>query len=54
MKQPYLRYILLVSLTIQFMGLTAQESLELNDKEYFHTRGLDVTVFSDYYPEEQC
>lgn len=51
MKLPYLRYILLVLLAIQFPGLTAQESLQLNDKEYFHTRGLDVTVFSDYYPD---
>ena len=28
-----------------------QETLTLNEKEYFHTNGLDVTVFSDYYPD---
>ena len=32
-------------------GLSAQESLKLNDQEYFHAPGLDITVFSDYYPE---
>ena len=31
--------------------LTAQDALKLNDKEYFHRDGLDVTFFSDYYPE---
>ena len=31
--------------------LAAQEALKLNDKEYFHREGLDVTFFSDYYPE---
>ena len=51
MKLPSFCYILIVFLAIQFPGLTAQESLQLNDKEYFHTRGLDVTVFSDYYPD---
>jgi len=51
MKLSYLRFILLVSLTVQISVLNAQESLQLNDKEYFHTRGLDVTVFSDYYPD---
>ena len=31
--------------------LSAQEALQLNEKEYFHKAGLDVTFFSDYYPE---
>jgi endoglucanase len=31
--------------------LSAQNALRLNDSEYFHKQGLDVTVFSDYYPE---
>lgn len=31
--------------------LSAQDPLKLNDKEYFHKTGLDVTFFSDYYPE---
>lgn len=31
--------------------LFAQEPLKLNDKEYFHKDGLDITFFSDYYPE---
>ena len=31
--------------------LTAQDALKLNEKEYFHRQGLDVTFFSDYYPE---
>ncbi len=40
------------SLLISFSTLiSAQEALKLNDKEYFHREGLDVTFFSDYYPE---
>ncbi len=31
--------------------IIAQESLQLNEREYFHLPGLDVTFFSDYYPE---
>ncbi len=31
--------------------ILAQESLQLNEQGYFHTPGLDVTFFSDYYPE---
>jgi endoglucanase len=31
--------------------LSAQDVLKLNEKDYFHTSGLDVTVFSDYYPD---
>jgi endoglucanase len=43
------RFILLLSLFAS--GLMAQEALRLNDKGYFHKTGLDVTFFSDYYPE---
>ena len=31
--------------------VTGQEDLRLNDQGYFHKRGLDITVFSDYYPD---
>jgi endoglucanase len=31
--------------------LSAQEVLQLNEQGYFHKTGLDVTVFSDYYPD---
>jgi endoglucanase len=31
--------------------LSAQSALRLNEYEYFYKQGLDVTVFSDYYPE---
>ncbi|MDF1573528.1 MAG: glycoside hydrolase, partial [Bacteroidales bacterium] len=27
------------------------QQLQLNDKGYLHTQGLDVTFFSDFYPE---
>ncbi len=46
MKKKFLALLFLVS-TI----LSAQDALRLNDKEYFHKEGLDVTFFSDYYPE---
>ncbi|MFO7933698.1 MAG: glycoside hydrolase family 9 protein [Bacteroidales bacterium] len=32
------------------ISLSAQQ-LQLNEQGYFHMNGLDVTVFSDYYPE---
>ncbi|MBL3658169.1 glycoside hydrolase family 9 protein [Fulvivirga sediminis] len=44
----------LLLLLIAFMGLTelfAQPSLELNDQNYFDMPGLNVTVFSDIYPD---
>jgi endoglucanase len=31
--------------------LSAQEALRFNEKGYLHKQGLDVTFFSDYYPE---
>jgi endoglucanase len=31
--------------------LSAQQGLRLNESGYFQMNGLDVTVFSDYYPE---
>lgn len=46
-----LRNIFTLILVLHLFGLSAQESLKLNEKEYFHTPGLDITVFSDYYPE---
>ncbi|MCK4748172.1 MAG: glycoside hydrolase, partial [Bacteroidales bacterium] len=33
------------------LSTAAQENLQLNDLGYFHKPGLDVTVFSDYYPD---
>jgi len=42
------RYLLLL---LPGIVLQAQEPLQLNEKGYFHRQGLDVTVFSDYYPE---
>lgn len=43
----------LSTLPIIFFAVTlqAQQSLELNEQGYFRMDGLDVTVFSDYYPE---
>ena len=42
----------LILILVALAGMArGQESLTLNEKEYFHTRGLDVTVFSDYYPD---
>jgi len=32
-------------------ALCAQDPLVLNEKGYLHRQGLDVTFFSDYYPE---
>lgn len=51
MKQPLLRTLCTMMLALPLLGVSAQESLKLNEKEYFHSRGLDITVFSDYYPE---
>ena len=31
--------------------LSAQNTFEINEKGYFQRSGVDVTVFSDYYPE---
>jgi len=41
--------VILVFSALQGLSIFAQ--LQLNDQEYFHTRGLDITVFSDYYPD---
>jgi endoglucanase len=51
MKLHSLHAIFTIFLVLQLTALSAQESLHLNDQEYFHAPGLDVTVFSDYYPE---
>ncbi|MEX0987404.1 MAG: glycoside hydrolase family 9 protein [Bacteroidales bacterium] len=34
-----------------FQASHAQQNLQLNDKGYFHMQGLDVTFFSDFYPD---
>ncbi|MEN8229661.1 MAG: glycoside hydrolase family 9 protein [Bacteroidota bacterium] len=33
------------------VSASGQKELKLNDVGYFHMQGLDVTVFSDYYPD---
>ena len=38
----------LILLAVQLCG---QPQLHLNDQGYFHAKGLDITVFSDYYPD---
>ena len=43
-----LTLLLLLGCAISAAG---QKELKLNDQEYFHMQGLDVTVFSDYYPD---
>ena len=46
-----MKYFLTAILTIVF-GITSHaQKLQLNDRGYFHTQGLDVTVFEDIYPE---
>jgi hypothetical protein len=45
------RYLLLLLVVSALPVLHLEAQLRLNDKGYFHTRGLDITVFSDYYPD---
>jgi len=47
MTRRVLVFFLIASMHI----LSVHAQLQLNDLGYFHTRGLDVTVFSDYYPD---
>jgi endoglucanase len=53
MKSTYARnWILMIAgILCLFSGTNGQESLRLNEKGYFSMDGLDVTVFSDFYPE---
>ena len=46
-----MKKILLSYLAFLAFNVAAQEQLKLNDQGYFQTHGLDVTVFSDYYPD---
>lgn len=46
MKFPVLLVFIVLPLTV-----TAKSSLQINDLNYFETQGLNVTVFSDIYPE---
>lgn len=46
-----LKTCMLIILIISTQRITGQEELRLNDEGYFHKRGLDITVFSDYYPD---
>jgi hypothetical protein len=40
----------LILATFPFLSF-AQQSLQINDKGYFEMQGLNVTVFSDFYPD---
>ena len=45
------RTLLIAGILFLFPVTYGQESLTLNEKGYFSMDGLDVTVFSDFYPE---
>ncbi|MBN2425074.1 MAG: glycoside hydrolase family 9 protein [Calditrichaceae bacterium] len=47
----YLFYILIFIIFFVQTKLFAQSNLEINDLDYFEMPGLNVTVFSDFYPE---
>ena len=44
------RSLLIAGILFLFPVTYGQESLSLNEKGYFSMDGLDVTVFSDFYP----
>ncbi len=44
------RYIIFL-LIFSALNVYAQEKLTINDKDYFEMPGLNVTVFSDFYPD---
>jgi endoglucanase len=47
-----LRYLAIFGLgLLTFHSSYAQENLQMNDRGYFHMQGLDITFFSDFYPE---
>ncbi len=50
MKYP-LRAITILVLSFISINALPQEDLRLNDKGYLHMPGLDITFFSDFYPE---
>ena len=43
--------IYLIILSLFHINLFAQQNLILNDQDYFEMPGLNVTLFSDFYPE---
>jgi len=45
------RYFLFLLVLSALPMFRVEAQLQLDEKGYFHTRGLDVTVFSDYYPD---
>ncbi len=53
MKSTYdrTRTLLIAGILFLFPVTYGQESLTLNERGYFSMDGLDVTVFSDFYPE---
>jgi hypothetical protein len=54
MKSPIKKSIFTLSLiasAIAFSSLSLADELTINDKDYFEMQGLNVTVFSDIYPD---
>lgn len=45
------RFLIALAATSALAEPVLAQNLKLNDKGYFTTRGLDVMVFNDYYPE---
>ena len=50
-RKGYKLFIQISLLFISFTVLTAQTNLEINELDYFEMPGLNVMVFSDFYPE---
>lgn len=48
---PAMRHFLSAGLLFAVLAIHGQEPLTLNHRGYLHRQGLDVTFFSDYYPE---
>ncbi len=49
-KKSFFTWSLLAS-AIAFSSLSLADELAINDKDYFEMQGLNVTVFSDIYPD---
>ena len=48
-KKQYL-FIQTALVFVSVIVLTAQTNLEINELDYFEMPGLNITVFSDFYP----
>ncbi|MFC2089713.1 glycoside hydrolase family 9 protein [Bacteroidota bacterium] len=51
MKKNLFSSFLFLALITGTVSINAQSKLTLNDKGYLHMQGLDVTFFSDFYPD---